>query len=383
MGPEGPPGALDGLTVIDLTRLLPGPCCSMILADHGARVIRVEPVGHAETPVTAIPLPTLMRGKMSICLDLKSEAGREVFYRLVAHSDVLLEGYRRGVPERLGVDEATLRGHNPALVYCSLTGYGAEGPRRDQVGHDLNFLAATGLLELTSPGGAPPCVPGLQVADVAGALHAAFGVLAALRHRDRTGEGQRVDVALADAALSLTPAVLSFLDAGVPHAMGASPISGGLACYGIYRTRDGRHLALGALEPRYFRNFLEVLGLSAHLRHQFLPARQADLRRVITTALEAEDLAHWVEVFAGVDACLTPVESYADALEDPAWRARGQVQEIGDGRRVLGPTVHLDASPAAIRTPPPAPGQHTVQILTELGYPPDAVQRLKDLGVAE
>lgn len=383
MASEGIPGALHGVTVVDLSRLLPGPYCSMILADHGARVIRVEPVSHKDTPLTAIPLSGLTRNKESIRLDLKHPDGRAVLYRLVAGADVVLEGFRAGVTERLGVDEATLRGHNPGLVYCSITGYGAEGPRREDVGHDLNFLAASGLLELLTPRDAPPTVPALQLADVAGAIHAAFGILAALRHRDRTGEGQRVDVALADAALSLAIAPLAFKEVGLPYRGGESALGGGLACYAVYAARDGERLAVGALEPHFFRAFLGVLGLEGLAAAQFVPGRQDALREAIGARLGEKDRADWLSAFAEVDACVSPVETLAEAVEAPAFTARGQSVVGHGGDRVLGPTVRLDAAPASIRTPPADAGAHTVEILKELGFDAAAVARLVDRGAAE
>ncbi len=382
MAPEGP-GALRGVTVVDLSRLLPGPYCSMILADHGARVIRVEPVSHKDTPLTAIPLSGLTRNKESIRLDLKHPEGRAVLYRLVEAADVVLEGFRAGVTERLGVDEATLRARNPGLVYCSITGYGAEGPRREDVGHDLNFLAAAGLLELLTPGSDSPTVPALQLADLAGAIHAAFGILAALRHRDRTGVGQRVDVALADAALSLAIAPLAFKEVGLPYRGGESALGGGLACYGVYPARDGLRLAVGALEPHFFRAFLGVLGLDDLAGAQFAPGRQDALRAAIGARLAQQDRDQWMTAFAGVDACVSPVETLAEAVEAPAFTARGQSVVGHGGDRVLGPTVRRDAAPASIRTPPAEAGAHTAAILGELGFDPAAVARLVELGAAE
>ncbi|MFH1531943.1 MAG: CaiB/BaiF CoA-transferase family protein [Pseudomonadota bacterium] len=384
MAPEGwPAGALDGVLVIDLSRLLPGPCCSMILADHGARVIRVEQVSQKATPLTAIPLSGLTRNKESIRLDLKHPEGRAVFYRLVERADVVLEGFRTGVTERLGVDEATLRVRNPGLVYCSITGYGAEGPRRDDVGHDLNFLAATGLLELLAPPGESPSVPALQLADVAGAIHAAFGIVAALRHRDRTGEGQRVDVALADAALSLAIAPLAFREVGLPYRAGESALSGGLACYGVYAARDGRRLAVGALEPHFFRAFLGVLGLDGMAAGQFVPGRQAALREAIAMRLAEADRVDWLAAFDAVEACVSPVETLADAVEAPTFRARGQVVEGHGGDLVLGPTVRLDRSPGTIRSAPASPGAQTHSLLAELGFDTEAVVRLVEQVAAE
>jgi len=355
----------------------------MILADHGARVIRVEPVSHKDTPLTAIPLSGLTRNKESIRLDLKHPEGRAVLYRLVARADVVLEGFRAGVTERLGVDEATLRAHNDGLVYCSVTGYGAEGPRSDDVGHDLNFLAASGLLELLTPPTDPATVPALQLADVAGAIHAAFGILAALRHRDRTGKGQRVDVALADAALSLAIAPLAFKEVGLPYRGGESALGGGLACYGIYPARDGLRLAVGALEPHFFRAFLGVLGLEGLAAGQFVPGRQAALREAIAARLAEADRSEWMAAFDAVDACVSPVETLADAVEAATFTARGQSIEGHGGDRVLGPTVRLDAAPAALRTAPAEAGAHTADLLDELGFDAAAVARLLESRAAE
>lgn len=380
MAPEAPKGALDGVLVIDLSRLLPGPYCSMILADHGARVIRVEPVSRKDTPLTATPLSGLTRNKESIRLDLKHPQGRAVFHRLVDRADVVLEGFRAGVTERLGVDEATLRARNPGLIYCSITGYGAEGPRREDVGHDLNFLAEAGLLELLAPRTDPPTMPALQLADVVGAIHAAFGIVAALRHRDRTGEGQRVDVALADAALSLAIAPLAFKEVGLPYRAGESALGGGLACYGIYEARDGARLVVGALEPHFFRAFLGVLGLEALAPGQYIPGRQAALREAIAARLAEADRRSWMTAFRAVEACVSPVEPLDAAVEAASFRARGQVLDGHGGDLVLGPTVRLDVSPAAVRSAPAKAGAHTKAILEELGFDADAAERLLGTG---
>ncbi|MCX7856215.1 MAG: CoA transferase [Anaerolineae bacterium] len=380
---------LSSFRVLDLSRLLPGPYCSLILADFGAEVIRVEPPGGGDWTRYVPPLApdgqsvlfhAVNRGKKSLTLNLKTEEGRAVFLRLVETADVLLESFRPGVMERLGLGYDRLAKENPRLVYCALSGYGPEGPYRERAGHDLNYIGLAGLLDLTGPFGGPPVVPGAPVADLAGALWAALGILLALLDRERTGRGQRVDSSLLGGALSLLPIAVSHLQGGQPMARGASTLTGGVVCYNIYETADGGYVTLSALEPEFWAAFCRAVGREDWLDGQFAPAvpgnpTYEEMRALFRTRTRKE----WAETMAGVDACCEPVYSLAEALNSPPVQALGMLPPTG-GAGLL-PPLALSTAPAPELRPAPAPGEHTAAILGELGYDPETVARWRSTRV--
>jgi alpha-methylacyl-CoA racemase len=375
------------MRVLDLSRLLPGPYCSCILSDFGAEVIRVERPGGGDWSRYAPPLDagsgesllfrTLNRGKKSLTLDLKSAEGRTIFLRLVETADVLLESFRPGVMERIGLGYETLAQTNPRLVYCSLSGYGPAGPYRRKAGHDLNYVGLTGLLDLTGPRGGPPSVPGTLVADLTGALWAAIGILLALLERERTGFGQHVNASLLGGALDcLTIAVTRHLG-GQPMERGGSDLTGGVICYNVYETREGGYMTLSALEPEFWVAFCQAVGRADLSGEQFAPAipgtpAYEDLCALFRTRTRQE----WVEALSGVDACCEPVYSVGEALASPAVQA---LQMLADGE-LLAP-VHLSAQERRPAGPAPALGQHTATLLAELGYSAAEVERLQKQGV--
>ncbi|MBC7227103.1 MAG: CoA transferase [Thermoflexales bacterium] len=380
---------LSSLRVLDLSRLLPGPYCSLILADFGAEVIRVEPPGGGDWTRYVPPLApdgqsvlfhAVNRGKKSLTLNLKAEEGRAVFLRLVGTADVLLESFRPGVMERLGLGYDRLAQENPRLVYCALSGYGPEGPYRERAGHDLNYIGLAGLLDLTGPFGGPPVVPGAPVADLAGALWAAVGILLALLDRERTGRGGRVDASLLGGALSLLPIAVSHLQGGSPMARGASTLTGGVVCYNVYPTADGSYMTLSALEPEFWAAFCRAVGREDWLDQQFAPAVPgSSVWEEMCALFHTRTRAEWAEALAGVDACCEPVYSLAEALDSPPVRALGMLPPVG-GAGLLPPLAFSDV-PAPALSPAPAPGEHTAAILAELGYDPDTVARWQSAGV--
>lgn len=383
------PLPLSSLRVLDLSRLLPGPYCSLILADFGAEVIRVEPPGGGDWTRYVPPLApdgqsvlfhAVNRGKKSLTLNLKAEEGRAVFLRLVGTADVLLESFRPGVMERLGLGYDRLAEENPRLVYCALSGYGPRGPYRERAGHDLNYIGLAGLLDLTGPRGGPPAVPGAPVADLAGALWAAVGILLALMHRERTGRGGRVDASLLGGALSLLPIAVSHLQGGQPMARGASTLTGGVVCYNIYETADGGCVTLSALEPEFWAAFCRAVGREDWLGQQFAPAVPGDPTYEGMCALfRTRTRAEWEAAMAGVDACCEPVYSLAEALDSPPVQALGMLPPTG-GAGLL-PPLAFSAVPAPELRLAPAPGEHTAAILAELGYDPDTIARWRSAGV--
>ncbi len=379
--------ALQGKRVLDFTRLLPGPFCSRILADFGAEVIRIEHPKGGDWLRYAPPLTVegdqgllfhaLNRGKKSLTLDLKSDAGQEILLGLVAAADVLVESFRPGVMERLGMGYERLAQANSRLVYCALSGYGLEGPYRLRAGHDLNYIGLAGLLDLTGAREGAPVIPGTLIADVMGALWAAVGILLALVARERTGIGQRVDGSLLGAALACMPMVLARHRGGQPIARGATDLTGGWVCYNVYETLEGEYVTLAALEPQFWTAFCQAVGREDLLGHQFAPTVPGEpTYEELRTLFRSRARDAWAEVLSGVDACCEPVYTFDEALSSPPVQALGMLIDAG-----LLPPLGLSAQPARPSGPAPALGQHTEALLQELGHDRAAVMALRKQGV--
>jgi crotonobetainyl-CoA:carnitine CoA-transferase CaiB-like acyl-CoA transferase len=389
---------LEGVRVLDLSRLLPGGFCSLLLADFGAEVLKVEDTGMGDYVRWAPPFYegaddsaksalylALNRGKRSVRINLKEERGREVLLRLAREYDVLLESFRPGVLDRLGVGYERLREENPGLVYCAITGYGQDGPLRDRSGHDMNYLGLIGLLGLTGERGGPPVQSAGQIADIGGgAQMAAFGILAALRERDRSGEGQLVDVSMSDGALSWLGMVAGqYLCDGVVPQRGDLPLAGAIACYRPYECADG-WVSLGALEPKFWQAWCRGVGREDLIEHQFdRPGSEghAEVERVFRERTREE----WREFASNHDCCLEPVLDLDEALDSPLVRAREMVVELdqpGSERpvRQLGVPVKMSRTPGGPQGPGPALGADTDEVLESLGYSADEVEALKGSG---
>jgi len=373
------------MRVLDLSLLLPGPYCSRILADFGAEVIKVERPGGGDWLRYAPPLVNgesalfraLNRGKKSLTLNLKTDEGRAILLQLVETADVLLESFRPGVVERLGLGYDTLAQTNPRLVYCSLSGYGPDGPYRERAGHDLNYIGLAGLLDLTGPRDGMPSIPGTQVADLTGALWAAIGILLALLARERTDQGQRVDGSLLGAALACLPVAMARNLGGQPMERGGSDLTGGIICYHVYEAQDGGYVTLAALEPQFWTAFCQAVEREELQGQQFAPAVPGepaydDLRALFQTRTRRE----WAETLAGVDACCEPVYTVEEALVSTPVRALGM---LGGGG--LLPPVRLSAQVSRPSDVAPALGQHTAPLLAKLGYDAAAVEELREGGV--
>jgi crotonobetainyl-CoA:carnitine CoA-transferase CaiB-like acyl-CoA transferase len=368
--------SLAGLRVLDLTRLLPGGYCTLLLADHGADVVKVEDTGAGDYARADPPsFASLNRGKRSIQLDLKSEGGRMAFLRLAASADVVVESFRPGVMDRLGVGWDVLREANPALVYCAITGYGQTGPLRSRAGHDLNYLARTGVLALSGDAGGPPVQAAAQIADIAGgALMAAFGILAALR----SGSGQFVDISMADGALSLLamPAA-GLLAGGEAPRRGELVLGGRLLCYRVYECADG-YVSMGALEPKFWAAFCRGIGREDLIAHQF-DAPGSDAHGEVSAVLAGRTRADWEAFNVEHDCCLEPVLELDEVMEDEHVRARGM---IVDG--LLATPVRLSATPAEFAPgAPPGLGEHTDALLGEAGYDAGEIAALRESGAAK
>ncbi len=404
---------LAGVRILDLSRLLPGGFCSLLLADFGAEVLKVEDTGMGdyirfsapyyegahETAKSALFL-ALNRNKRSIRLDLKSEGGREALLRLVRDYDVVLESFRPGVLERLGVGYERMREVNPGIVYCAISGYGQDGPKRDASGHDMNYLGLIGLLGLTGPRGGEPVQAAGQIADLGGgALMAAFGIMAALRERDGaparagregvpgSGEGQMVDVSMADGALSWLAMVAAtyFADGVVPR-RGDLPLAGALICYRPYECADG-FVSLGALEPKFWQAWCRGVGREDLIGSQF-EGPGSSAHEEVQEIFRSRTRAQWEAFAREHDCCLEPVLELDEALGSELVREREMVVELeqpGAERpvRQLGIPVKLGRTPGAHdRLPGPALGEHTEQVLAEAGYTAQEIEELLRCGAA-
>ncbi|NBD10907.1 MULTISPECIES: CaiB/BaiF CoA-transferase family protein [Corallococcus] len=387
-----PSSPLAGLRVLDLSRLLPGPYATLVLADLGATVDKVEDpdVGDATRHMPphrdgeGALFYGLHRNKRSLTLNLKTPEGREALLRLVDGYDVLVESFRPGVMDKLGVGEAVLRRRNPRLIYCAISGYGQTGPDRLKAGHDLNYVARAGLLGYGGEAGGAPAFPGVQVADIGGgSLFALVGILAALHERARTGVGRFVDVSMTDGALAFLhlhlAARLFTGEAGTPLARGSEPLNGGYPSYGLYRTADDRWLAVGALEPKFFGALCARLGRPELLDDAYTGGEAgARVKSELTRIFASEPMAHWRERLAGAELCVEPVAEGDDVLSDSQLRARGLFVDADDAQRGIRVThllTPLRMGDVALR-PPPALGQHTRVILEEAGFTAEEISRL-------
>jgi crotonobetainyl-CoA:carnitine CoA-transferase CaiB-like acyl-CoA transferase len=389
--------AFAGVRMLDLSRLLPGPYCSLLFADLGADVIKVEEPGLGDYARGTPPhwggsglgayFLLLNRNKKSVALNLKTEGGKEVFRRLARTADVVLESFRPGVMDRLGLGWAALSALNPRLVYCAITGYGQDGPYRDLVGHDINYMGYAGALSVTGPRHGGPLMPGVQAADLGGgALLAAFAIAAALHHRTESGRGQLIDAAMTDGVVSwMAPHLGPFFATGRVAARGEERLNGGWICYQAFEAADGGWVTLGALEPKFWANFCRLVGREDLVPLQYVEGAarekaEAEMRALFRTRPRDE----WVRLLHTEDVCAGPVLAMDEVVRDPQLRARGLFQEVA--HPTLGPIpqiafpVKLSATPARMETPPPALGADTEAILGELGYDGAAIEALRREG---
>ncbi|HEY7954188.1 MAG TPA: CaiB/BaiF CoA-transferase family protein [Polyangia bacterium] len=381
------PLPLTGLRVLDLSRLIPGPFCTLVLSDLGASIDKLEDP-HVGDYLRMFPpikrgqsgrFNALNRDKRSICLDLKRPEGRALLLKLVPRYDVVVETFRPGVLDRLGVGFAALAEVNPKIVLCSISGYGQSGPLRDRAGHDLNYISLAGVLGMAGPQDGPPPVQPVQLADVAGgALFGAVGILAALLAVRATGRGRHLDVSMCEGALAFLLPDLGNLDAtGVAPKRGGELLNGGAACYGVYRTKDGRFLSVGALEPKFYSAFNQAIGRPCdHSELVGGPKEQARVRGEIQAILETRTRDEWEEIFAGYDACVEPVLAPDELQRHPQHAARGLFFELDGLTQVRTPFGRAEGHHA-----PPALGQHSTEILLEAGLSAAEIDSLRASGV--
>lgn len=395
--PVIPPLPLAGVRVLDLTRLLPGGYATQMLGDLGADVLKVEEPGAGDYARSMPPMgqrygqafTAVNRNKRSAAINLKHPAGREALLRLVDGADVLIESFRPGVMDRLGLSHASLRERNPRLIVCALTGYGQDGPYRDRVGHDINYIGYAGLLaHLTSPG-QPPTMPGAQLADIAGgALMAVVGILAALVGRGATGEGRIVDVSMMDGTLALLPLLASIvLNGGQEPGPGEAWLAGALPGYNVYQTRDGRYVTVGALEPKFWAELCRRLGRKDLIARQF-PHDAEDAREVkqaLAAIFRGKTRDEWVAELGDAEICFGPVNTLAEALADPQARARGVSARVafggGEGEWVaLHTAPTMSDVPLETRRGLPGLGEHTAEALRAAGYDDAEIATLVEAG---
>jgi crotonobetainyl-CoA:carnitine CoA-transferase CaiB-like acyl-CoA transferase len=380
---------LAGIKILDLSRLLPGPLGAQYLADLGADVIKIEDTQAGDYAPPALRA-VCNRNKRGLRLDLKHPDGQAALAALVRDADVLIESFRPGVTARLKADYDTLSRHNPRLVYCSITGYGQDGPQRDAAGHDLNYSAYAGVADQMGCGPDQPALSNLPVADIlGGSLTAVMGILAALVDAQRTGRGRYVDIAIADGLLAGAVVPLATLNAhGDTRPSGGDTLSGALACYGQYRTQDGRYLAVAALEPKFWNTLCRRLDRPdlIALHRDDSAAQQAHVKGELQSLFGSRPLAHWVELLEDADCCVSPVLTLSESLVHPHFNARGMVHHAR--HEVYGPGAHI-ASPVkmsgfqfAIHRQAPLPGEHTDQILREAGYDDAGIASLTERGIA-
>ena len=391
-------GPLTGMKILDLSRLLPGPYCSLMLGDLGAEILKIEDPklgdymrwwGPRVNKQSAFFL-MVNRNKKSMKLNLKTDWGRDIFFRLVRQHDVLLEGFRPGVMERLGLGYEALKEENPGLIYCAITGYGHTGPYRDRAGHDLNYLSLAGVLGTIGPKGGPPVIPGVQIADIGGgAMFAALGILAAYIARQETGKGQFIDVSMLDGSFAwLTVPLGKTLADGEDPKPGDSFLTGRYACYRIYETKDGRYMGLGALEPQFWEAFCKLVNREDLVGYQFAEGeKQTHLISEVSGIFKEKTRQEWIGFLKDTDCCCEPINSVSEALMDSQLLAREMILEADhptEGRlKQIGIPVKFSETPGSLRLAPPNHGEHTLEVLKDLGYEDKEITQMEAEGVID
>lgn len=389
-------GPLSSLKILDFSTLLPGPFASLLLADMGADVLRVESPSRMDLVRVLPPHDQgvsashayLNRNKRGIALDLKKPEAVQLVKQLVQDYDIVLEQFRPGVMDKLGVGYEALKAINPRLIYVSITGYGQTGPYKDRAGHDINYLALAGLASYTGRRDSGPLPLGIQAADIAGgSLHGVIGLLAAVVQRQVTGQGQQVDISMTDCAFSLhAMAGAGYLACGVEPAMENQPLNGG-SFYDYYQSRDGRWFSVGSLEPQFMQQFCAALGRPelAARGLSLRPEDQQALKREIQNEFDKRDFADWCERFAALDACVEPVLSLAEAVEHPQLQARGVVTDVprdsAEPQRQIACPIRFSAGLDTPRHIGVSVGAHTDQVLAELGYSIEQIAAWRDARV--
>src|SRR5271163_1473069 len=392
---------LSGIKVIDLTKLAPGPHCTMILGDLGADIIKVEepgpptgrraeqaaPSGKTQRPASGLGVHNALgRNKKSIGLNLKSDIGKEIYLKLVQDADVIVEEFRPGVAKRLGIDYETLSASNPKLVYCAVTGFGQTGPYRDFVGHDLNYIAQSGALSMIGRKDQPPTIPLNLLADYAGGgMHAAIGVLAALLARHQTGRGQYVDIAMLDGTMLLIAQALStyFTNEKIPR-RGYTSMDGAAPYYNLYETKDGKTITIGSVEPWFYANLCRAIGCEEYITDQNNHSKWTEMLERFATIFKTRTRDEWYDYLTQWDICVGKMLTLDELEHDPQIRARNMIVEVetptGEKVKQVGISVKLSDTPGSIRSLASKLGQHTDEVLGGLGYSQSDIERWREDG---
>ncbi|MGJ9457824.1 CaiB/BaiF CoA transferase family protein [Oceanobacillus sp. CF4.6] len=372
---------LKSIRVLDLTRLLPGPYCTMVLADFGAEVIKIEEpqlgdyVRFQEPKIdeNSAFFHSLNRNKKSVAINLKSEEGKAAFLKLVESTDVVVESFRPGVMDRLGIGYEKLKEINPSIIYCAITGYGQTGPYVEKPGHDINYMSYAGLLDIMGERDGDPVVPAVQVADIGGgALPAIIGILLALMDKDKSGKGQVVDIAMMDNIIPWLQTTLpDYIATKELPKRGELTLSGGKACYGVYKTKDNKYLSVGSLEPKFWEEFCNAIERKDLISQLDAPLEeQYRMKYEIQQKLIEKTQAEWDEIFSTYDTCVAPILTFEEMMEDPQVIAREMIKEVEHqtlGKiKQIGIPIKLSETPGEIRTVAPKLGEHTQEILKDI-----------------
>ena len=381
--------ALNGIRILDLTRLLPGPYCSMMLADFGAEVIKIEEPLKGDYARDFPPAQNgfgfwhlqLNRNKKSLAVDLKTKEGKEVFFRLLKNADVVMESYRPGVLKRLGINYEVAKTINPKIVYCSLSGYGKLGPRTNEADHDINYVSLAGITAMSGEQNGRPAIPGVLMADMNAASLAAVSILIALRYADKTGEGQEIEVALYNSALSLMPGAASlYFGSGFVAERGNNWLSGAYANYNIYETKDHRYLAVGALEKKFWTNLCTVLERTDLIDMLENENNHVKVKYELSKEFAKKTLADWEKLLAGKDTCTTPVLNFNEAISAEQTLANDMVLTVDDPEvgcyKQMGFPIKMSVTPGILRNRAPKLGENTAELLEECGYSEEEIQNL-------
>ncbi|MCY6482850.1 CaiB/BaiF CoA-transferase family protein [Clostridium aestuarii] len=384
---------LEGIKILDLSRYLPGPLCTQILADFGAEIIKVEQPKTGELGRQLGPFIneessrfyTVNRNKKSITLDLKKQEGKEIFKKIVTKFDVVVDQFRPGVMERMGLGYDTLKKINEGLIYCSLTGYGLDGPLRDAAGHDLNYLSLAGVTEQIGNCKGKPSISGVQIADTAaGSLYSVIAILLALASRQKTGKGQLCDVAMLDGSITLLAYALGeWSGSKVLPERGNETLTGGYACYHIYETKDEKYVSLGAVEGKFWAEFCERLDKNEYIKLQWNKEKQEDIIEDISSILKEKTREEWVEFFSTSNICFTPVLNMEEMSNHPQVVARNMITKLGNfkgsGKELVltGVPIKLSDTPGEAKHIFPEIGEHTEQLLNSIGYSKNEIDELR------